>query len=93
MTDRSTTRRDRHRAAIRRGEPACHICGKPIDYTLKTPDPMSFEVDHVVPLAKGGADELSNKAAAHRRCNRAKHANDFAPIVRRSSTLDDPQGE
>jgi 5-methylcytosine-specific restriction endonuclease McrA len=33
---------------------------------------MSFEVDHVIPLAKGGLDELDNKAASHRHCNRLK---------------------
>ncbi len=66
-TGRSTTTRDQHRAAIRRTKPACGICEQPIDYTLRSPDPMSFEVDHVVPLSKGGLDELANKQAAHRR--------------------------
>lgn len=69
---RNTTTRDRDRAAIRRTKPPCHICEQPIDYTLKSPDPMSFEVDHIVPLARGGADVLANKAASHRVCNRAK---------------------
>ena len=72
MSKRNTATRDRHRAAIRRTKPPCHICEQPIDYALKSPDPMSFEVDHIVPLARGGADELANKAAAHRVCNRAK---------------------
>lgn len=63
----STTVRDRARARIAKGEPPCHICGKPIDYTLRSPDPMSFEVDHVVATARGGEDALSNYKAAHRR--------------------------
>lgn len=33
---------------------------------------MSFVVDHIIPLSKGGADTLENKAAAHRKCNRIK---------------------
>lgn len=69
---RKTAIRDRHRAAIRRGQPPCHICGQAIDYTLPYLHPGSFVVDHVHPLAKGGTDTLNNKAAAHRACNRAK---------------------
>jgi 5-methylcytosine-specific restriction endonuclease McrA len=49
---------------------------------------MSFVVDHVMPLAKGGADTLDNKKAAHRECNSKKRARIVAPIVRRSGTLD-----
>lgn len=68
----STTQRDRHRKVIRRGHPPCGICGEAIDYTLRYPDPMSFVVDHRVPLNRGGLDELGNKQAAHRQCNRDK---------------------
>ena len=85
---RSTSRRIAHRKAIARSRAACHICGQPIDYALPSADPMSFVVDHVVPLSKGGADELANKAAAHKRCNAAKAARMVAPIVRRSGALD-----
>ena len=85
---RSTTRRDAHRRAIARSGAGCHICGLPIDYTLPSTDPRSFVVDHLVPLAKGGSDDLTNKAAAHRDCNATKAARDFAPIVRRSGALD-----
>lgn len=69
---RSTTTRDQHRRAIARAKPPCSLCGEPIDYTLPHTDPMSFVVDHVMPLNKGGADTLENKAAAHRVCNRLK---------------------
>ena len=84
---RNTNQRDRDRARIRATKANCHICGEPIDYTLRTPDPMSFEVDHVIPLAKGGADNITNKAAAHRQCNSKKRARLIAPIVRRSGSL------
>lgn len=82
MVARNTATRDRDRAVIRRGRPPCHLCGLDIDYTLRTPDPGSFEVDHIVPLSRGGLDELANKAASHLACNRAKSASlpsDHAP--------------
>src|SRR5690349_10907709 len=76
---RNTTTRDRHRAAIARGKPDCALCFEPIDYTLKYPDPMSFVVDHIIPLGKNptperiaALDVISNKQAAHNTCNRAK---------------------
>ena len=71
-TGRNTATRDRHRAVIRRTKPPCGICEQPIDYALHYLDPMSYVVDHIVPLNKGGLDELANKQAAHRSCNRAK---------------------
>ena len=69
---RNTATRDRHRATIKHTQPPCGICGGQIDYDLPHLDPMSFVVDHIVPLNKGGADTLANKQAAHRRCNRTK---------------------
>ena len=84
---RNSTQRNKDRARIRRGHPACAICGEPIDYTLPYLDPGEFVVDHIVPLSKGGADRIENKQAAHRSCNRAKGARDHAPIVKRSGSL------
>lgn len=85
---RSTYARDKHRALIARGRPACGICGQPIDYSLPHLDPGQFVVDHIVPLSAGGTDTLANKQAAHRACNRAKSARlDGGPIVRRSGSL------
>lgn len=69
---RSTTVRDRDRRTIARTKPPCGICQGDIDYDLPHTDPMSFVVDHVIPLAKDGPDELGNKQAAHRVCNRLK---------------------
>jgi 5-methylcytosine-specific restriction endonuclease McrA len=66
VTARNTTIRDRHRRAIARDKPPCHICQGEIDFELPYLHPSSFVVDHVVPLALGGEDALSNKKAAHR---------------------------
>lgn len=85
---RSDAARKQHRAIIARSKPACHICGRAIDYTLRYPDPMCFVVDHVIPVAKGGPDTLDNKRAAHHSCNSKKRARHHAPIVRRSGALD-----
>jgi dephospho-CoA kinase len=69
---RNTADRDRDRKAIARTKPPCGICAQPIDYTLRSPDPMSYEVDHITALANGGTDHLDNKQASHRKCNRTK---------------------
>lgn len=82
MTARSTTTRDRDRNTIRRTKAPCGICEGHIDYDLPYLDRMSYVVDHIIPLAKGGADELANKQAAHRSCNESKGArfpDDYAP--------------
>jgi 5-methylcytosine-specific restriction endonuclease McrA len=88
---RNTSQRDRHRNLIRRGEPPCGICGQDIDYTLKSPDPRSYVVDHITPLNRGGRDELNNKQPAHRDCNRTKSdRTDGGLIIRRSGALARP---
>lgn len=50
----------------------CGICGQVVDKSIKYPDPMSPTVDHIIPCAKGGSDDLDNLQLAHRKCNRLK---------------------
>lgn len=69
---RNTTIRDRHRKAIARGEPPCGICNEPIDYDLPHTDQWSYVVDHINPLSVSNDDSLTNKQAAHRKCNQDK---------------------
>ena len=58
----------------------CHICGRAIDYTLPARHPMSFEVDEVVPVSKGGSPyDRSNVAPAHRICNERRGNRDLGP--------------
>ena len=69
---RNTTTQTRYRAQVRAQRQPCALCGGDIDYTLRTPHPDSFEIDHVIPLKHGGPDTLDNCQPSHRRCNRAK---------------------
>jgi 5-methylcytosine-specific restriction endonuclease McrA len=54
-------------------EKVCYLCGKPVDFSLKPPHPLSPSIDHVIPIDKGGSpDDIDNLRLAHRTCNRAK---------------------
>ena len=58
---------------IYRTQEVCGICGRPVDQTLKFPDPMSRCIDHIVPISRGGhPSAMSNLQLAHLACNRAK---------------------
>lgn len=51
----------------------CALCGKPIDKSLRTPDPMSPEVDEIVPVSLGGSPyDKSNCRLVHRICNQRR---------------------
>lgn len=51
----------------------CAICGQPVNFDLKPPDPGAPSVDHIIPIAKGGhPSDLSNLQLAHLGCNRKK---------------------
>lgn len=53
----------------------CGICGEAV--MENTP-----ELDHIIPLAKGGAHEPENIQFAHRACNRGKSARlDYQPVA------------
>lgn len=73
---RNTARRDRYRRQVAKGKPPCHLCGEEIDYQAHHLDPLAFTIHHVIPLAKGGPDEMYlpdgtvQIVAAHRACNR-----------------------
>lgn len=61
--------RDRQARAV------CHICGQPIDYSLPASSAdLAWEPDHIVPVSKAPERELdlTNIAASHKKCNRAR---------------------
>jgi hypothetical protein len=49
----------------------CSICGRP-------KDEVSLEVDHIIPISKGGTDELNNLAALCKNCNLGKSNYSFS---------------
>lgn len=64
---------DANKKIILATQSVCGICGKPVDKSLKYPDPMSPTVDHIIPVAKHGDPvSLDNLQLAHRYCNRMK---------------------
>lgn len=61
------------RARVLREEHECGICGETVDKTLLTPDPLSAEVDEIVPIAYGGSPvQRDNVQLVHRICNQCK---------------------
>lgn len=58
-----------------RDEGLCGICKHPVDISLKYPDQMSMSIDHIIPLAKGGAHAMHNLQIAHWICNIQKSDN------------------
>lgn len=66
-------RRRKLRARVRAMGLPCAICGGAIDYSLPAGDPLSYELDEVVPYSLGGsAIDPANVQPAHRICNERK---------------------
>lgn len=66
-------RRRQLRARVLAAYDVCAICAQPVDKTLKTPHPMSAEVDELIPVSRGGDPySFANCRLTHRRCNRFK---------------------
>ena len=60
----------------------CHICAKDID--LNSPRKIgadgwqeSLQLDHIIPISKGGPDILDNVRPAHARCNMTRQIKDL----------------
>jgi len=50
----------------------CQLCGKRVDLARKFPDMQSASIDHVIPIASGGAHDWWNVQLAHLGCNSKK---------------------
>ena len=74
--DRDGTHRgafEKNKKKIYATQTCCGICGKPVDFNLKYPHPLSACIDHIIPLAKGGhPSDIENLQLAHWTCNRQK---------------------
>lgn len=54
-----------------------------IDYSLPARHPLSFEVDELVPVSKGGSPfDRNNVDAAHRRCNQWRGNKSVSEVMR-----------
>lgn len=56
------------------GSDACGICGQAVDLSLRLPDRRCGSVDHILPVARGGSNDLNNMQLAHLDCNMRKGA-------------------
>lgn len=64
---------DKNKKRIYATQTVCAICGRPVDFNLKFPHPMSPTIDHIIPIAKSGhPSDIDNLQLAHLSCNRAK---------------------
>jgi len=64
---------EKNKRVIFKTQNTCGICGNPVDFSIKTPHPMSAVIDHCIPVSKGGhPSDLSNLQLAHWGCNRQK---------------------
>ena len=64
---------EKNKKKILATQTTCGICGKPVDFSVKYPHPLSPCIDHIIPIAKGGhPSDIENMQLAHWTCNRQK---------------------
>ena len=64
---------EKNKKIIFKTQNTCGICGRPVDFNIKTPEPMSAVIDHIIPVSKGGhPSDMDNLQLAHWTCNRQK---------------------
>lgn len=57
----------------------CQLCGKRVNKVLQHPHPMSWSLDHVIPIARGGEHSYANTQLAHLVCNIIKRERTLKP--------------
>ena len=78
-THRKAFERNKRRLLV--SETVCGICGRPVDKTLKYPDPMAPCIDHIIPIDRGGhPSDIENLQLAHWKCNRTKANKLISPL-------------
>lgn len=84
---RTTAQHRANRAALKKltaeHNLPCSICGQPIDTTLPKNDPGAFEYEHIKSIKTHPelADDPSNGAPSHKRCNATKGTGDAHPSL------------
>jgi len=64
---------EKNKRIIFKTQNTCGICGRPVDFSIKIPEPLSACIDHIIPIAKGGhPSDIDNLQLAHWTCNRQK---------------------
>lgn len=68
--------REQFRTRCMAARTPCHFCGNPIDWSLRHPDPGSFEVHHTQAVALYPQYELETSlwACSHKICNSLNQA-------------------
>lgn len=58
----------------------CQLCKQPIDFSITwSRDPQVVSVDHIIPRALHGSNELRNLRLAHQECNIRRGAPGYSP--------------
>jgi 5-methylcytosine-specific restriction endonuclease McrA len=64
---------EKNKKKILATQTVCGICGKPVNKSLKFPDPLAPCIDHIIPIVRGGhPSDINNLQLAHWCCNRQK---------------------
>ena len=63
-----------HTDIFKEDNAVCYLCGLSVIWE-------EFEIEHVIPISKGGPDAPFNVATSHKACNRAKRALDLDDVV------------
>ena len=74
---------EKARKIIYASQTNCGICGRPVNFDKKFPDPWSATLDHIIPIQKGGDPaSLENLQLAHLQCNRIKATKLVEPTIK-----------
>lgn len=80
MSDRRKYTEYQKKTIYANGNGRCGICGKPINFEDMT-------VDHKIPLARGGTDDMENLQPAHLCCNRIKNGLNISELIEKISVI------
>jgi hypothetical protein len=58
-----------HEDVAARDNYVCYLCGDRVDMTISRLDNFGANLDHVIPISRGGVDSFDNVKLTHRICN------------------------